>query len=100
MMLDKGPGCSDSYSKAARGPMSPVWTRHALDALHYKLGFLIHGQSSERWGKVNINLNTNMLRMHINHWELTSGSGFVLYSMCPPWHHADQVLVPLPSLIS
>ena len=39
---------------------------------------LIQGQSSERWGKVNTNLTTNILKMHVNHRELTLGSGFVL----------------------
>ena len=42
MMLDKGPGWSDSYSGAARGRVSPVWMGHALDTLNHKLGLLMH----------------------------------------------------------
>ena len=43
---------------------------------------LIQGQSSERWGKVNTDLTTNILKMHVNHRELTLGSGFVLMTSC------------------
>ena len=68
MMLDKGPGWSDSYSGAARGHVSPVWMGHALDTLNHKLGLLMHGLSSERWGKVSTYLNTKTLKMHISYW--------------------------------
>ena len=68
MMLDKGPGWSDRYSRATRGHVSPAWTGHALDTLNHILGLLKHDQSSERWGKVNTHLNTKIRKMHISPW--------------------------------